>query len=91
MQSWFTAFPDMRLTVRNRVVSDSQVAAELEFTGTHDGPLAFGGQEVPATGRAVRAGGTYFAAIEDGKIVSFSAHPDALGLMAQLGLLPSMG
>lgn len=88
MEAWFTAFPDMRSKTTNRVVSDDKVAAEIEFTGTNTGPLMMGGQEIPATGRAVTGTGTYFATVKDGKIATFRAHPDVAALMGQLGLLP---
>lgn len=93
MRSWFTAFPDMRIEATNRVVSDEGVAVEVEFTGTHTGPLDAGGQTIPPTGRAVRSRGTYFARVQDGKISSFSVHPDSMGLMVQLGVvtLPQAG
>lgn len=38
-QGWFTAFPDLKATVKNRVVTEDQVASEVEFTGTNTGPL----------------------------------------------------
>ncbi|WP_427131216.1 ester cyclase [Pseudarthrobacter sp. S9] len=90
MESWFTAFPDMRTKIVTRVVSEDQVAAEVEFTGTNTGPLSMAGTQIPATGRAVRGTGTYFATVRDGKIASFKAHPDVAALMGQLGLLPGM-
>ncbi|MEA5457046.1 ester cyclase [Sinomonas sp. JGH33] len=86
MTAWFTAFPDMHVNTLRRVVAESEVAAELEFTATNTGTLAFGDQEFPATGRSVKATGTYFATIEGGKIVSISVHPDVASLMNQLGL-----
>ena len=88
MEAWYSAFPDMRAKTTNRVVSDDQVAAEVEFTGTNTGPLQMGGREIPATGRPIVGTGTYFASVRDGKIVSFRAHPDAASMMAQLGLMP---
>jgi steroid delta-isomerase-like uncharacterized protein len=88
VQSWLTAFPDMHITRTNRVVGDDSVAAELEFTGTNSGPLVMGGQEIPATGRQIKAHGTYFARIESGRIVEFSTHPDVAEMMTQLGLMP---
>jgi steroid delta-isomerase-like uncharacterized protein len=89
MQGWFTAFPDMRMTQTNRVVSDDAVAAEVEFTGTNSGPMLMGGGEVPPTGRSVRGRGAYFAQVnQDGRIVRFSSHPDVAGLMMQLGINP---
>lgn len=87
MKTWYTAFPDMRATETNRVIGDDSVAAEIEFTGTNAGPLAMGGQEIPATGRTVRAHGTYFARAQDGRITEFHAHPDVAGMMMQLGLM----
>lgn len=88
MDTWFTAFPDMRVKTTSRVVSEDQVAAEVEFTGTNTGPLRMGSQEVPATGKSVTGTGTYFASVKDGKIASFRAHPDVASMMAQLGLMP---
>ena len=88
MEGWFTAFPDMRVKTTSRLVSEDQVAAEVEFTGTNTGPLRMGSQEVPATGKSVTGTGTYFASVKDGKFVSFRAYPDVAGMMAQLGLMP---
>ena len=87
VQSWFTAFPDMRTRTLNRVIGDDSVAAEIEFTGTNTGPLNMGGQEIPATGKAITGHGCYFAKVRDGKIVEFHAHPDGAGMMMQLGLI----
>jgi predicted ester cyclase len=70
------------------VIGDDSVAAELEFTGTNTGPLAMGGMEIPATGRSVVGRGAYFARVRNGQVVEFSSHPDAAGMMTQLGLMP---
>jgi steroid delta-isomerase-like uncharacterized protein len=87
MRSWFTAFPDMRVRTTNRVVGDDSIACELEFTGTNTGTLAMGGMEMPATGKSITGHGCYFARAENGKIIEFHSHPDAAGMMAQLGLM----
>jgi steroid delta-isomerase-like uncharacterized protein len=87
MRGWFTAFPDMRSTITNRVIGEDSVAAEIEFRGTNTGPLAMGGMELPATGRSVVGRGAYFVKVRDGKAVQFNSHPDAAGVMAQLGLI----
>jgi steroid delta-isomerase-like uncharacterized protein len=90
MQTWFTAFPDMKSVVKNRVVTEDQLAAEIEFTGTNTGPLqlAPGAPAIPATGRRVLGKGTYFVRIKNGKGVEVHSYPDAAGLMMQLGLMP---
>ncbi|WP_158840727.1 ester cyclase [Saccharothrix deserti] len=88
-ESWFTAFPDMHLREINRVVGDDSVASEVEFTGTNQGPLNFGDRQIPPTGKKVSSRSTVFARIENGKIKEFHTHPDAIGLMAQLGVVDS--
>jgi steroid delta-isomerase-like uncharacterized protein len=87
-QSWFTAFPDLHVVRTNIVVGDESVASEIEFTGTNTGPLVMGGMEIPATGKAVIGRGAYFVRVKDGKVVEFTNHTDAAGLMIQLGLMP---
>lgn len=93
LQSWFTAFPDLKITVKNRVVTDEQLAAELEFTGTNSGPLqlAPGAPAIPATGRTVHGKGTYFVRFDNGQPVEVHSYPDAAGMMMQLGLMPMPG
>ena len=90
LQGWFTAFPDLSATVKNRVVTEEQVAAEVGFTGTNSGPLqmAPGAPAMPATGRKVTGQGTYFLRIRNGKAVEVHSYPDAAGLMMQLGMMP---
>src|SRR5919201_7061271 len=69
MQTWFAAFPDLKAVVKNRVVTEDQLAAETEFIGTNTGPLqlAPGAPAIPATGRRVTGKGTYFVRIQNGK------------------------
>ena len=88
-QAWFTAFPDMHIRTTNVVCADDQIACELEFTGTNTGTLAMGGMQIPPTGKAVTSRGTYFLKAENGKIKEFHTHPDAAGMMMQLGLMPA--
>src|SRR5919109_408492 len=62
LQGWFSAFPDIKITVKNRIVTEDQVAAEIHFSGTNNGALllAPGTPALPATGRKVSGKGTYF-------------------------------
>lgn len=89
MEEWFRAFPDMRMRTTNRVVGEDTVAAEVEFTGTNTGPLVMGGVEIPPTGKQLKNPGAYFVRVKDGKVAEFSSHPDAAGMMMQLGLMPT--
>jgi steroid delta-isomerase-like uncharacterized protein len=93
LQAWFSAFPDIKLTVKNRVITDDQVAAELEFVGTNNGPLQFGpnAPAMPATGKKVIGKGTYFVRFKNGRPVEVHSYPDLAGMMMQLGLMPMPG
>ncbi len=93
MGGWLTAFPDMTVRRTFRVVGDDAVGVALEFDGTNTGPMGLpDGSQLPPTGRAVKgAKGAYFARVSGGKIVEFRSHPDAAGLMAQLGLMEPPG
>jgi len=93
IQAWFSAFPDIKITVTNRLVTEDQVAGELEFTGTNGGPLQFapGMPAIPATGKKANGKATYFVRIKDGKAVEVHTYPDTAGMMMQLGLMPMPG
>ena len=92
LQGWFSAFPDIKITVTNRVITEDQVAAELDFVGTNSGPLQLApGATIPATGRTVHGKGTYFVRFKDGKPVEVHSYPDLAGMMMQLGLMPMPG
>ena len=88
VQAWYTAFPDLSAVVKNRVVTEDQVATEVEFTGTNTGSLqmAPGAPAIPATGKRVNDKGVYFAKVQNGKIVEIHTYPDMAGVMMQLGL-----
>jgi steroid delta-isomerase-like uncharacterized protein len=90
MQTWLTAFPDMRVRQTNRVTNEDSVGVEIEFTGTNKGPLNMAGREIPPTKKKVVAHGTYFARIKNGKIVEFHSHPDIAEMMMQLGLMAAV-
>ncbi len=90
LQEMFDAFPDYAVEVKNRVVSEDQVATELVFSGTHTGPLHLGpGDPIPPTGNKFAAQGAYFARVRDGRVVEVHMHPDIAGFMMQLGLIPT--
>ena len=93
LQGWFSAFPDIKITVNNRVITEDYVAAELDFEGTNSGTLqlAPNAPAIPATGRKVIGKGTYFVRFKDGNPVEVHSYPDAAGMMMQLGLMPMPG
>lgn len=79
------AFPDMELPLEDFVAEGEKVLVRLRVKGTHTG--AFG--DMPATGRRIDIGVLDLFQIRDGVLVEHWALLDNLGMMKQLGALPS--
>ena len=82
------AMPDGKHTVAGVLQDGDRLAAEGYWTGTHTGPLAAPGGQVPATGRAVTMPFCLIGAQRDGRLTEVSVYLDQLGMLAQLGLVP---
>jgi steroid delta-isomerase-like uncharacterized protein len=80
-----TGFPDIVFSITEQIAEGEKVASRFEWTGTHTG--AFLG--IPATGRPVRVWGIVFDRLENGRIKDTRIIMDTLGLMTQVGALPS--
>lgn len=80
-----SAFPDWHATVEELIVEDSHIAERWTGRGTHQGMF----QGIMPTGRQVAVPGFVFYRVESGKIVEFRGLFDGLGLLQQLGALPS--
>lgn len=79
------AFSDLRLTVDQQIAEGEYVVTRWTGRGTHDGELL----GVPPTGKSVEATGISIARIVDGKVVEDYTEWNALGLMQQVGAIPS--
>ncbi len=84
-KGWREAFPDLKITVDKQVAEGDLVAVHWTARGTNTGA----GNGIPATGRAVEITGTTLFRLADGRIAEEWTCADSLGLMKQLGLLPS--
>jgi predicted ester cyclase len=86
-----TAFPDIQFTVDDALCEGDKVAVRVTARGTNTGPLvglpAFGRLEtpLPPTGKSVTHTGMYMFTVSDGKIMSYAAELDQIGLLRQLG------
>lgn len=88
MASYHRAFPDGYWQVDDMFAADDQVVTRWTGTGTQTGELA-GPQPIPPSGNRVSVAGLWVHRLSDGKIVESWAVWDALGLMQQLGVIPS--
>jgi steroid delta-isomerase-like uncharacterized protein len=81
------AFPDARITVEDQVAEGDRVVTRWSARGTHQGELL----GVAPTGNQVEITGISISRIEDGKIAEDWINYDALGMMQQIGAIPSPG
>jgi steroid delta-isomerase-like uncharacterized protein len=80
------AFPDLRLTVEDVVSEGEKVAARVAFRGTHRGGEF---QGIAPTGKEVAFSSMEFNRVVGGKVEEHWVELDLLGLMQQLGAVPS--
>jgi steroid delta-isomerase-like uncharacterized protein len=81
-----SAFPDIHPTVEDAIAEGDQVAVRIMAHGTHQ--QAFMG--IPASGKAVEWREMHIYRVIGGKIVEHWGEIDQLGLLQQIGALPSM-
>jgi steroid delta-isomerase-like uncharacterized protein len=81
----FTAFPDIQATIHDQVAEGDKVVTRKTFHGTHQGEF----MGIPSTGKRVAIDVIDIFRISDGKITTHWAVADMLGLMQQLGVVPT--
>ena len=79
------AFPDLQVTVEDQFAEWDRVATRFTARGTHQGEL----EGIAPTGNRVEVTGLVISRITGGKIAEDWTHYDALGLMQQIGAIPS--
>ena len=78
-------FPDIQWTLEELIAEGDKVAARFTMRGTHLG--AFFG--VPSTGKRIEVQAMNFYRFSDRQIVEERGQPDLLGLLQQIGAVPS--
>jgi len=79
------SFPDWHSTFEELIAEGDRVAERWTGRGTHRGEL----WGIAPTGRRVEGPGSVFYRIADGKIVEFRGQFDMMGMMQQLGAIPT--
>ena len=79
------AFPDTRIQLLDIVAEANEVAVRFEVQATHTG----NGLPFPPTGRPVKFSGMSFLQLTDGKLAKGWNCWDQLGMLTQLGVIPS--
>ena len=79
------AFPDLQITIEHQVAEGEYVVTRWSARGTHEGDL----EGLAPTGRSATTSGISITRIVDGKIAEDHTEWNALGLMTQLGAVPT--
>jgi predicted ester cyclase len=82
---FFSAFPDLHVVIHDQVAEGDRVVTRKTFHGTHQGDL-FG---IPPTERSVAFDVVDILCVRDGKIMDHWNVVDQLGLMHQIGAIPT--
>jgi steroid delta-isomerase-like uncharacterized protein len=82
---YLQAFPDTRMVVEDQVAEGDKVVTRWTATATHQGEL----MGMPPTGKSARVTGITINRLEGGKIVEEWGIFDQLGMLQQLGAIPS--
>ena len=82
---YLNAFPDLHFTIEDQICEGDIVVTRWTSTATHKGDLA----GIPATGRRISNSGIICYRVKDGKFVESWSNWDVLGMMQQLGAVPS--
>lgn len=88
LKAWREAFPDLTGTITNLVVGDNEVAAEVEWKGTHRGMLKTPFGTIPASDKVNTTKAMLVLEVEKDRIVSDRHYFDFYGMLRQLGALP---
>ena len=81
------AFPDANATMDDLFSSGDKVAYRITIKGTHKAEL----MGIPATNKAITIRSIGIARVSGGKIVEEWENYDEMGMMQQLGVVPSPG
>jgi len=78
-------FPDIQWTLEEMIAEEGKVAARFTMRGTHQGNF-FG---VPPTGKKIAVQAMNFYRWSNGQIIGERGQPDLLGLLQQIGAVPT--
>lgn len=84
---FLAAFPDMRVTIEEELAEGNKIITRGYFTGTHKGDF----QGIPPTGKQIKVKYIDIWLVENGKLVENWVRLDELGMMQQLGVIPTPG
>lgn len=86
VDKFFTAFPDLQISLVDHIMTPDQGAIYWRAKGHHHGLIL----NIPPTGKKIDVAGVSFFHFENGKIVKGAHLWDMAGMLRDLGLLPRL-
>jgi len=86
IRAWNEKFSENRYEIHDQIAEGDRVATQVTFRCIHTKAEYLG---VPPTGRRIEMSGVTLERIKDGRIVERRILSDKVGLLKQLGLIPS--
>lgn len=83
--AFLSAFPDLHVHIEDSFAEGDRLVTRWSAHGTHNGEL----MGISPTGKQISVGGTAIDRFENGKSVEHWEVFDQVGLMQQLGVIPS--
>jgi steroid delta-isomerase-like uncharacterized protein len=81
------AFPDIHWVADETIAAGEKVVTRFTWTGTHRGTFL----GIPATGKNITVKGVVIDRLSGGKMADSRILMDTLGMMQQLGVVPTPG
>jgi steroid delta-isomerase-like uncharacterized protein len=78
-------FPDIQWTLEETIAEGEKIAARFTMRGTHQGTFL----GIPPTGRKIEVKAMNFYRLSGGQFVEEHGQPDLLGVLQQIGAMPS--
>ena len=85
VRAYRTAFPDLEFAMEKVLSGDDHVVTHWRCRGTHQGEIL----GLKPTGKTIEIEGISIFRLQDGKIAEQTLIWDALGMLTQLGAVPS--
>ena len=83
-----TGFPDLQFTIEDAIAEGEKVVIRWRAQGTHKGKIKL--LNLPPTEKVISYTGIIIYRIVAGRVVEERGEEDALGLLQQLGLIPTL-
>ncbi len=87
LRQYREAFPDLEITVEDQIAGGDKVVTRWASRGTHQGEF----RGIAPTGNEVSLTGIGIFRFSEGKVVESWDNFDQLGMLQQLGAIPSQG